>query len=368
MIDKDNQDNRNNPDNEADTEYIEDRISRYLGVRNHEMIFAELSSDYLNRIGAADILLGVPVPLNAASGEDGLEAEAAAADIGTRDMDMRTILFDMARIVGGDPYFVYTDKYIEFISYAAGEQAEPMLVSEGARAADNGDYEDACMLLRAALRIEPKSRAALYLYGRACKACQELADEDEERAARYKAEAMETFELLTILHPEFAMGYYFLGYEYLNLGLYTKTKLTWQDFLKYSSGTELETSEMDDDMLSGLRDEISARLEELEEPVRIEEGCNRIMTGDYQGGKDILDGFREGRYGDWWPLWYYLGTAEVALGHSEAAEECFKRVLRLYPSNTDAMEELAAIYAIRGDEDSAAKYRNKIRIVREKID
>lgn len=331
----------------------EDRISKYLSAINHDMMFAELSSDYLGRIGAADILMGIPVPVRAADG---------SGDEGTTDA--REIVFDMARVVGGDPFFVYAERYLDFIKHAAGEQAEPMLVSEGARSADSGDFEDACMLLRAALRIEPKSRAALYLYGRVCKECQAEAAEDEERAAKFKAEALETFEILTIMHPEFAMGYYFLGYEYLNLGLYLKTKLTWQDFLKYSSGSELETQDMDDDMLAGLRDEIEGRLEELEEPIKIEDGCNRIMSGDYQGGKEILQPFCETGYRDWWPLWHYLGTAEVALGHTESAEKCFKEVLRLSPSNTDAMEELAAIYALADDEINAAKYRNKIRIVR----
>lgn len=341
----------------SSTERNEDRISRYLSARNHDMMFAELSSDYLNRIGAAEILVGVPVPVR--TDENGSESVSA---------DARDIVLDMGRVIGGDPYFVYADKYVDFIKHAAGDQAEPMLVSEGARSADNGDYEDACMLLRAALRIEPKSRAALYLYARACKACQEMAEDDEERAARFKAEAIDTFELLTIMHPEFSMGYYFLGYEYLNLGLYLKTKMTWQDFLKYSSGTELETQDMDDNMLASLRDEISGRLEELEMPVRIEDGCNKIMTGDYQGGMAVLNEFREGPFSEWWPLWHYLGTAEVALGHADEAEACFKKVLQLSPSNTDAMEELAAIYALRGDEENAAKYRNKIKIVRNNME
>ena len=339
------------------SDYQDDRISAYLGSRNHDMMFAELSSDYLSRIGAADILVGVPVPIrNTEGGSEGGET------------GVREIIMDMARIIGGDPSFVYAEKYIEFIKLAAGNQAELMLVSEGARAADAGELEDACMLLRAALRIEPKSREALYLYARVCKELQTLATDDEEKAAKFKAEALESFEFLTMMHPEFALGYYFLGYEYLNLGLYLKTKLTWQDFLKYSSGTELETSDMDDDMLAELRDDISQRMEELDEPVKIEEACNKIMGGDFQGGKEILDEFREGRYKDWWPLWHYLGTAEVALGHSDKAVECFKRVLVLSPSNTDAMEELAAIYAIAGDEEKAAKYRNKIRIVRENFE
>ena len=324
-------------------------------------MFAELSGDYLERIGAREILTAVPVPIRGAGDGEGTGAT-----------DAHDIVLDMARIVGSDPFFVYADRYTEFIKFAAGEQAEPMLVSEGARAADEGDYYDACKLLRAALRIDPKSRAALYLYARVCKAVYENEAEafaagagDEEKLGLFKAESLESFELLTMIHPEFAMGYYFLGYAYLNLGLYLKTKLTWQDFMKYSSGEELDTADMDDDVLAELRDEISGRLEELEDPVRIEQGCNKIMSGDYQGGKEILDEFREGPYAEWWPLWHYLGIAESSLGHTEDAAQCYKRVLRLSPSNTDAMEELAAIYALAGDEENANKYRNKIRIVKE---
>jgi tetratricopeptide (TPR) repeat protein len=167
-----------------------------------------------------------------------------------------------------------------------------------------------------------------------------------------------------MMHPDFAMGYYFLGYAYLNMGLYLKAQLTWKDFLRLSSGSGTDSDITDDDMMASLRDEISQRVEELSDPVEIERGCNMIMSGDYQGGKAVLDDHREGRFAAWWPLWYYLGTAESALGHSSEAAECYKRVLQISPSNTDAMEELAAIYAMSGDEENASKYRKKIEIVR----
>ena len=103
----------------------EDRISKYLSAINHDMMFAELSSDYLERIGAAEILMGIPVPIRQAD-----------EDSDGSSVDAREIVFDMARIIGGDPMFVYADKYLDFIKHAAGEQAEPMLVAEGARSAE----------------------------------------------------------------------------------------------------------------------------------------------------------------------------------------------------------------------------------------
>lgn len=346
-------------------ENYSDRISKYLAPRLQEMVFNELSPDYLARSEAEEILSGVPVPV----GYEGSEAGGS--------IDLRGIVINMARVIGGDPDFLYAKNYADFISHAAGgddEGAAMMLVSEGAKSADSGDLEDSCMLMRAALRLYPKCREALYLYARACKEIYETEPEmsedgmgDEEKIGLFKAESIETFELLTMIHPDFAMGYYFLGYGYLNMGLYLKAQLTWKEFLAHSSGSELETSEMDDDTLLALRDEVSGLVEDLSGPVEIEKGCNMVMSGDYQGGREVLNGFREGKYTEWWPLWYYLGMAESALGNSSGAIECYKRVLTLSPSNTDAMEELAAIYALTGDEDNAAKYREKIHIIRDNV-
>ena len=344
-------------------EESKDRISEYLTPRVREMIFGELSLDYLTRAGADDILTGVPVPVREKDEGEGV------------DLDMRDVVEDMARVIGADPHFVFAEQYADFIKLAAGGSADAaarILVSSGASSADDGDFEDACMLLRAALRLEPKSRDALYLYARACKEIYESEPlaaldgmGDEGRIGMFKAESMESFELLTMIHPDFALGYYFLGYAYLNMGLYLKARLTWQEFLDKSSGSVLDSEEMDDDMLAAIREEVSERGEELEEPVEIEKGCNLVMSGDFQGGKELLDKYKEGRNSEWWPLWYYLASAESGLGNKEDAIECYKKVLKLNPSNTDVMEELAAIYAVSGDEENAAKYRNKIKLVRE---
>ncbi|MBQ6389375.1 MAG: tetratricopeptide repeat protein [Mogibacterium sp.] len=336
-----------------------DRISRYLIEYNKEMLFGELSEDFLRVMGAGGLLNGVPVPVN--SGENGQIA-------------VKSIVLDMARVIGADPDFIYADKYLAYIKAVAGDQAEPMLVAEGAKLADEGRYEESCMLLRTALAVQPKSRAALYLYGRACKACYEAVSEaeaqgistgkGEEYIGAFKAEAMDIFEVLTMMHPEYAMGYYFLGYAYLNLGLYLKTKLTWDDFMKYSSNAEDDGSGLDYNQMEDLRHEISGMLLDLEEPVQIEKGCNQIMGGDFVGGRDTLGKFKEGRYENWWPLWYYLGVAESALGNLDEAIADLRRVLTLSPSNTDVMDELAQVYEAAGDIVNAAKYRNKIEVVK----
>ena len=110
-----------------------DRIARYLALNNKDMLFGELNENLIRVMGAGGILSGIPVPIS--EGENGQIA-------------VRSIVLDMARVIGGDPDFVYADRYLAYIKAAAGDQAEPMLVSEGAKLADEGRYEESCMLLR----------------------------------------------------------------------------------------------------------------------------------------------------------------------------------------------------------------------------
>ena len=193
---------------------------------------------------------------------------------------------------------------------------------------------------------------ALYCYGRACRDAYEKG-EGEDFVGRFKAESLEAFEKLTLAKPDFDMGYYFLGYGYLNLGLYMKAKLTWEEFMKLSGNGEMKS-------------EIARWLEKLSEPVKIEEGYNKVISGRFQEGIDILSPYREDpRFNNWWPLWYYLGLAYDELGDDETAKECLLKVLTLSPSNTEVMEALAAIYEAEGDEDKAEKYRHKVKVVKE---
>ena len=103
---------------------------------------------------------------------------------------------------------------------------------------------------------------------------------------------------------------------------------------------------------------------DLDEPVQIERGCNQIMGGDFVGGRDTLSKFKEGRYENWWPLWYYLGVAEASLGNIDEAIADLKKVLTLSPSNTDVMDELAQLYEAAGDKVNADKYIKKAQLIR----
>lgn len=338
----------------------DDRISRYLVKNNQSLLFDELSDAYLKKAGVYEFLKGVPVPIT----QDAVE-----------ELNALTIALGMARVIGGDQDFRYTNQYMRFIAKVFGEKFVEVLIGEGAKAGSAGEFELAIMYFRAAMLLDPSSRDALYLYARACKDAYELEERDEGYVGSFKAESIESFETLTIDYPDFAFGYYFLGYAYANLGLYLKAKITWDEFLRLSK--ELIESESSEDESSQINipvsdivemhEEIKERVAMIEEPVIIEQGCNMILAGNYKGGRDLLQEYTTGRYSQWWPLWFHLGVAESSLGNADAAISNYKEALKLTPSNTNIMGELAELYEAIGDDVNANKYRTKIEVVLEGI-
>lgn len=344
-----------------------DRIGRYLVPHLDEIVFDELSDAYLAKAGIADILTDVPVPLR-------------KSELG--GISTLTIAKCMAFVIGCDPEFKYKENYVSYIVRTFGEKFADALVAEGVEAADaKNDYDYACIMFRAAMQINPENAGAYYCYGRACKDAYETAAADlgvsedaEEFVGRFKAEALEAFEVATIKDPTLAEAYYFLGYAYVNMGLYVKSKLTWEEYMKLTEEAASidETDEqMQDESFAArikelrqIRKEIAARLESLEKPVEIEKGYNLVISGRYEEGIAALSEYKESEFASWWPLWFYLGTAYTELGENEEAVSCFTEVLKYSPSHLESMEELVKLYEKLGDEVKAKKYADKAEIVK----
>lgn len=325
---------------------LQDRIGEFLFPHTKDYIFDELSENYLKKNNFFDILSNVPVPIR----KDDLT-----------NLTNVKIAHNMAVIIGCDINFKFRDSYVEYIRRSFGTDFAKPLINEGIEAASKNDFDYACILFRAALLIDPKSSDALYCYARACKDSYEIG-EGEDYVGRYKAEALESFERLTMDKPDFDMGFYFLGYAYLNMGLYIKAQLTWKDFLALIEGDESEEKK-------AMREEIEERLADLEEPVLIETGYNCILSNRFADGINILSSYEESeRFKNWWPLWYYLGIAYKNIDDVEKAKESFLKVLKLSPSNIEAMTELVEIYKITGEKELEEKYANKIKLVQRNIE
>jgi len=303
---------------------LQDRIGEFLFPHTKDYIFDELSENYLKKNNFYDILSNVPVPIR----KDDLT-----------NLTNVKIAHNMAVIIGCDINFKFRDNYVEYIKRSFGTDFAKPLINEGVEAASKNDFDYACILFRAALLIDPNSSDALYCYARACKDSYEIG-EGEDYVGRYKAEALESFERLTMDKPDFDMGFYFLGYAYLNMGLYIKAQLTWKDFLALIEGDESE-----------------------------EKKYNCILSNRFVDGIKILSSYEDSeRFKNWWPLWYYLGIAYKHIDDINNAEESFRKVLKLSPSNIEAMTELVEIYKKTGEKELEEKYANKIKLVKRNIE
>ncbi len=329
---------------ESDIKIREDRIGRYFQKYLKRFVFVEFADEFLAKTKVKDIMKGVPVPLRK---EDVKEFAGGAGLKATH------IAENMAWVMGSDPKFKYTKQYVAYLSTLFNYKIYEGMLKLGRDAAEKEDYDNACIHFRASLCMQPDYLHGMYSYARVCRSMY-LESDDPEYVGRFKAEALDYFELLTETHPRFAQGYYYLGYAYLNMGLYNKTFAAWRGFLKFTrNGKD--------------RREINQRIKQIQDPMRIEEGCNEISAQRFDTGIEILEPYLDTKFKDWWPLHYYLGVGYVHTDRVPMAMARFKTVLGLNPSHLETMEELVKIYEEQKDKENATKYRKKIQLIRADI-
>lgn len=316
---------------------FEDRIAEYLIPKvKSDYIFDELSDEYLEKAGITDIMKGVPVPIKRTEFEN---------------LSTVAIARNMAFVMGCDINFKYRENYRDYILRTFTKEFVKPLLNEGVELAANGKYEEACIMFRGAIILDPENSDGFYCYGRGLRDAYENG-EGEEYVGKFKAESLEAFEKLTLKAPDFDMGFYFLGFAYINLGLYLKSRLTWERFMELSEDEKLRT-------------EIQELLDKLNDPCKIEEGYNCILSGRYEEGIAILSDYEDdNRYNNWWPLWYYLGVAYNSLDMANEAEHRLLKALTISPSNVEVMEELLKSYRRLENDDKIKKYEKKIEIVK----
>jgi len=330
---------------DSDIRLRTDRIGKYFKKYLNKFVFVEFSDEYLERSKVKDIMKGIPVPLRKR------DVKEFAGGMGLKPTH---IAENMAWIMGCDPKFKYNQAYIDYMSKLFNYKIYEGMMKEGRDAAEDEDYDNACIHFRASLCMRPDYLHGMYSYARVCREMY-MKSSNEEYTGRFKAEALDYFELVTETHPRFAQGYYYLGYAYLNIGLYAKAQAAWKWFLKFTRNSKD-------------RKEITKRLGQIQDPVRIEEGYNEILAQRYENGVDILEKYLDSQYKDWWPLHYYLGVGYARMGQLGEAVARFRHTLSLNGSHLDTMKELAQIYKDEGDKENAAKYTKKIQIIEADIE
>ena len=292
---------------------------------------------------------GVPVPVRK---ED-------LPDLSAEGLSAVKIADSIAMVIGSDTQFRYADQYIRFLNRLFDDKLIKVFSGKAGEAMKVGNYRLGMAYLRAGMCFRDDDREAMFSYAGGCRywyLSLEGSEDDTELIKILKSEAAEYFEHLTDAFPDYAPGWYYLGYVYLNAGQYLKAQLAWKKYLA--------NADRDDTAQTAPIEEIEQRVRELDDPVKIEQGAALLQSGRLEEGLAVLEPYVNTEYSKWWPLHFYLASAYRELGHKNEAIEGFKSVLRLSPSNVDAMDALAAVYEASGDTENAQKYANKAALVR----
>lgn len=319
----------------------EDRIAPYLRELLSDLLFDSFSEDYLRREGL-EFMIGSPIPIKK-------EELPAFVEGG---IPLIRLADNMALVCGVDPRFPSVGNYMRFLARYFDENLANVLADLGGQHLRDAAYAKSAAYFRSALVLEATDQKGLFGYACACREWYLSLDAETsaDQIQALKDEALEFYERCSKLYPDLSAPYYFLGYAYLNLGLYTKAKLTWERFL------ELEPEDEE-------RVEIQERIDQLKDPVRIEEGINLLLGSKIVEGLAILEPYIQTEFNDWWPLHYYLASAYRALSHTDEAIEGFHKVLKLAPSHIDSTLQLAELYEQKGDSEKADKYFRKVHIL-----
>ena len=317
------------------TEYLKSEIKDYL--------FTELDADFLTSSDLS-FLVEVPIPIK----PDDLK------DLAGGGLSTTKIADSMAMVIGADSGFKYEAFYVHYLRKLFDDKLINVLCSNGEEYLRQKLPRRALCYLRAALKLSPDGLQSMYCYANGCRIWyQSLEGSDEtELISILKADASEYFAQVTNLYPEYAPAWYFLGYAYLNAGSYTKADLAFKHYMANSEGQPEEDIK-----------EVEGRIEDLKDPIRLEEGKNLLIGGRVEEALAILEPYVSSSYSGWWPLHFYLAVAYENLGHEDEAIEGYLKVLELNPSNYDAMTALSDLYLKRGDEERARKYSEKANIV-----
>lgn len=317
---------------------MNNRLNKYFSFLGEEYVFIELTPDYYKRIHM-DFMRGVPLPVKRKYVEGLAENQGVEFSLFT---------MGMISIIGIDPDFEYVSKYVKLLEYMNDKIAH-VAVNVGVGLAQTGKLEQAAVNFRAAMVIDPSNTNALYNYILVCRDIYVKSD-DKELVGDFKEEVLECLLKLREMKPDMAMARYFLGYAYINMGLYSMAADEWNEFLRLAAGgPEIE--------------EIRARLDDIEDPIIIERGYTDIMEGNWQRGMDILEQYIDSDYMSWWPLKYYLGVGCNRLGRHKEAIELLKKAAAENPSSPEIVAELVIANEALNDEVNAEKYRRKLKIL-----
>ncbi len=314
---------------------IEDRAGIFLEGHMKNVTFEELSIEFLCKQGWQEYLADVPVPF-LQNGDDSITVV--------------TIGRDMAFVLGIYPNYEYRENYLRFMRENLVEDFYRLLLHEGLEAAEKRDFDYAAIMFRAAMIIAPTIVDPVYCYGRAAMDMYSKGG-SHKFISTFKIEALNAFEQTTMMEPDYGPAYYFLGFSYLNMGLYLKAVLSFKEYMRLSDNEKG-------------KEEIQEYLQKLETPVEVELGYNKILTGSFEAGIAILEKYLDNpQINMWWPLYYYLAIGKKEMGSCQEAISLAHRGIDIFPSSLHLNNLLADLYEEMGNTEKMKKYRDKAQLI-----
>lgn len=298
------------------------KLNPLLRKRAAELIFIELKPGVKLGWNGFDFPEGIPLPVRLH------EIVGDIKDHNLEHFSSITLVEGMIRMLGIDSETPHRQIYLDALK-AYQPDILDVILAKGMAAASEEAYDEAMLLFRTAIQLEPGHKDALYNYGRS------LADlSQKHEGTRLETalidEAIEVFETLAELDPNLAESLYQLGFLYANKKAYIRAADCWQRALAL---------ELTDDQEM----EIRTLLIQLEDKRIYEEGYQAVLKGYNQDGLELLSSLEE-KYPEWWNLFFFIGLAYKGQEQYEDAASAFLRVEQLHPGHPETQNELAICY------------------------
>lgn len=313
------------------------RIEKHLKERVNDVVFINLQDEKRLEVKGfvLDDSIPLPLPLNEVVNRVKNEDEM-------KDISIGKIIQGMVYMIGVDGDFRYNETYRDFLK-TFDENIIKVVLQQGFDLIESNNKMDALICFKACLYIDKNDLDSLYNYGRCL---EEIAKESPDNTAKdFEEEALEVFENLVELHPDFPLSYYHLGFHYANKRLYKKAAITWEKYLELGKDENKEA-------------EIMNSLSEISHKIQFEEGYNLVFDGRPNEALDKLLPLEE-KYPEWWNLQFFVGLAYRQLQNFEEGLKHFEKAYRVKPSQTEILNEMGLCNISLGKNNDAIKYFKK---------